>query len=70
MVQDGSMSSSLYGSMNGWSERIDELEGSSGRIDELTFGKSVSKVRRFAEWIDESFFGSNRWMDFREGSLN
>ena len=70
LLDRGSMNGSLDGSMNGWSERIDELEGSSGRIDELTFGKSVSKVRRFAEWIDERIFGSNRWMDFREGSLN
>ena len=33
------MNSSLDGSMNGWSERIDELEGSSGRIDDWRFGK-------------------------------
>ena len=35
-------------------------------FDELIFWK----VRRFDEWIDEWIFGNNRWMDFREGSLN
>ena len=39
MVKGGSMNSSLDGSMNGWSERIDDLERSSGRMDDRRFGR-------------------------------